>query len=62
MSTFVSLVIVHFLILVGPSLVITASILRNIKRENFHDRRALAELKLARLHGIAHPEDMKVAA
>jgi hypothetical protein len=62
MSAMIPLIYIHFLILMGPAIVVTASLIRNIKRENFHDRRALAELKLARLHGIAYPEETKRAA
>lgn len=62
MSALVPLIYAHFLIILGPAIVITASLVKNIKRENFRDRRALAELKLARLHGIAYPEETKLAA
>jgi hypothetical protein len=62
MSALIPLIYVHFLIFAGPALVIGVAVIRNIRRENYHDRRALAEMKLARLHGIAHPEETRLAA
>lgn len=62
MSALVPLIYAHFLIAMGPAIVITAALIRRIKRENFHDRRALAEQKLARLHGLAYPEEREIAA
>lgn len=62
MSNFSLLILVHFLILMGPALVITGFLVRRMKRENFRDRRALAEMKLARLHGLAHPAKTRKSA
>jgi hypothetical protein len=56
------MIYVQFLIIAGPALVIAVSVIRNIRRENFRDRRALAEMKLARLHGLAYPEKPRSAA
>lgn len=62
MNAMIPIIYLQFLILMGPAIAITASIIRNFKRENFHDRRAMAELKLARLHEVAFPQETKQAA
>lgn len=62
MNAMIPIIYVQFLILMGPALVITASLIRKMKRENLRDRRNLAELKLARLHGIARSPKIKTAA
>lgn len=53
--------LIQLLILTGPALVITAKLIHDIPEENRADRQRRAEMRLARLHDLAYPNEAKAA-